>query len=859
MASDASPSTPPPTNNPSENYDTRASPIAHHITPCFSGLGQLEGSRTALLKDLGPAVKQVQYEYFQNSVLPRLPPEITVKKVLGRLLRLNKISDGRWNAFPRDPCQHAKKSSRTSGGDEEWLDEKGVFANLYSVVDAIEECASNNKRKKRSTTTSYESMPDSTPMCCFDKSTGKPDAYFVLKDRFLSDRPDGRRYWRDLATPGEFKLRDTLDDLQDDIKKTCWNMYKIMVGDPRRRSVFAFTIENTTMRVWMGNRSEVIVTEPFNFITDHRKVVHFFLSQLYGSEVDLGIGSGDMTIISAEEQEIPRYRIKVRQVVNPSRRRLVVEELVYHTTRLISDDGAKSFRGSGTRVWEVVQVVDGVERTDTPLALKDHWVDDSRQCEGNIIQEILGDPGISDKQRRALTALLLAPVARGDVYILDEFDGKEKLDDTRTLSTRGADIPENATVFSLKPGDKLPATAKSGGKGGNRGAREKDTVVIYESKRHHRAVFAQVLEPLSKETSLHRVFSALYSVTFGLLFMHDCGPGWVHRDISTGNILLFPGKNIAKLSDLEYAKRLDDVTKHAIRTGTMNFIAVEVDKGMYMFTEDPKAKDEAEIDMDDMADEIEGFLASAGVIPSTSVDEEISSLEFADEEPFFYNPLHDLESIWWIAVYFVVNKKTALAHRKRSAVGSDHQDIVYADLTEEQLKFARNLFYWEPARHGALNNSGITPLDKHLFSLPSYLKPICSELIKLRKTMVKHYRDIEKPGFVIDKTVCLSIYPLFTKAFKTIMGSLAKRDILVAPLEYDPREELLKDAYRTHGPSARVSKRPKLDLKAASTSSAANPAKTKCKALVVAASTRKTRSATSRKGKGKAVAKPSGT
>lgn len=52
-----------------------------------------------------------------------------------------------------------------------------------------------------------------------------------------------------------------------DMKKLCRSMYQIMLEDPRRRFVFGFTIENTRMRLWRGNRTEVLVSEPFNFIT----------------------------------------------------------------------------------------------------------------------------------------------------------------------------------------------------------------------------------------------------------------------------------------------------------------------------------------------------------------------------------------------------------------------------------------------------------------------------------------------------------------------------------------------------------------------------------------------------------------
>ena len=45
-------------------------------------------------------------------------------------------------------------------------------------------------------------------------------------------------------------------------------------------------------------------------------------------------------------------------------------------------------------------------------------------------------------------------------------------------------------------------------------------------------------------------------------FLH--GSGWVHRDVSTGNVYLFDGHGV--LGDLEYAKKTDDNTQHEVRT-----------------------------------------------------------------------------------------------------------------------------------------------------------------------------------------------------------------------------------------------------------------------------------------------------
>jgi serine/threonine protein kinase len=47
-----------------------------------------------------------------------------------------------------------------------------------------------------------------------------------------------------------------------------------------------------------------------------------------------------------------------------------------------------------------------------------------------------------------------------------------------------------------------------------------------------------------------------------LELMHKLG--WVHRDVSIGNILSYNGE--AKLCDLEYAKKNGDTKTHNVRT-----------------------------------------------------------------------------------------------------------------------------------------------------------------------------------------------------------------------------------------------------------------------------------------------------
>ena len=55
----------------------------------------------------------------------------------------------------------------------------------------------------------------------------------------------------------------------------------------------------------------------------------------------------------------------------------------------------------------------------------------------------------------------------------------------------------------------------------------------------------------------------------GLQALHQCG--WVHQDISIGNILVVGTS--AKLADFEYAKRIDDTSDiHEGRTVSREFI-----------------------------------------------------------------------------------------------------------------------------------------------------------------------------------------------------------------------------------------------------------------------------------------------
>ena len=194
-----------------------------------------------------------------------------------------------------------------------------------------------------------------------------------------------------------------------------------------------------------------------------------------------------------------------------------------------------------------------------------------------------------------------------------------------------------------------------------------------------------------------------------LQLLHEIG--WVHRDISPGNLMRIGG--LVKLADLEYAKRLGSDKTHDFRTvsfywvdpvlvvtllqGTHHFMACEVESHDYLF----QFKRRGGPNIDDVADDI---------------------LTESPKLPFTFNPIHDLESLWWIWVwvmYFYV-----------------HEDGIM--LPVEQAKAFRLLFpdYIPAERLRYLQNPLNTDVPKIFRRINAY-----AEIIRGR--LVTSYCDME--------------------------------------------------------------------------------------------------------------------
>ncbi|KAL5479067.1 hypothetical protein ACEPAI_2355 [Sanghuangporus weigelae] len=108
----------------------------------------------------------------------------------------------------------------------------------------------------------------------------------------------------------------------------------------------------------------------------------------------------------------------------------------------------------------------------------------------------------------------------------------------------------------------------------------------------------------------------------------------LHRDLSIGNLYLYGEHGLIR--DLEYAKLKNTDIEHELLIGTPDFIAVEA------------------------ADRTYGLLPR---VDRVALDAELTAMEEGRWEdaallrnsrrplPFSHNDLHDLESLWWIAIW----------------------------------------------------------------------------------------------------------------------------------------------------------------------------------------------------------------
>ena len=230
---------------------------------------ELDDVREVVVEDVGPAVPQVTLQWFMDNIMPRLPPNLNIPAVIQELKNKNKIASGKWVDFSTAPADRLEH-------------EDDVFDALKTVADAIAEAAKSVSHKPPEPTVAFECRPRDTPVSLRRHNKSRPDGYglYVKHPSYNADKKSV--FWETIVVPWEVKKKERVKDINDvsadtlwihlsishtsqNIAKILWSFHHIMRDDPSRRFVIGFTIENKSMRLWFGSRTDALVTDPFDF------------------------------------------------------------------------------------------------------------------------------------------------------------------------------------------------------------------------------------------------------------------------------------------------------------------------------------------------------------------------------------------------------------------------------------------------------------------------------------------------------------------------------------------------------------------------------------------------------------------
>ncbi|KAI5897586.1 uncharacterized protein SCHCODRAFT_02488519 [Schizophyllum commune H4-8] len=338
-------------------------------------------------------------------------------------------------------------------------------------------------------------------------------------------------------------------------------------NDLRRMGHISVTFEGRTARIWCHTRAHSVVTERFDIDKNPEEFIQLILFTSFASPFQLGF---DPTIHRIVVDGMVHYQFDV-----------VLRDGTHHEYRSVSvehEDSKARLYGRAMRVYKVVEC--GVENGPFHV-VQDYWrFDDEYSSE-----EAKSQDAIFGALEKALPEDEFAAVRRHFMTILAD----------------GAVMHKNHDTHQTKA---LPHL---------------------NYRRRFRTVCKEHCETLHQVQDPATFFFGLSQLIYILDKLRRAG--YLHRDISLGNVMLhcidarateLSERYITKLADLELAIACDKVAKEDFSVGTRAFMAIEVHMRRHIFLGDPN--------------EWKHLVVFQYFVP---------------------NPLHDLESALWLAVHFV--------------------------------------------------------------------------------------------------------------------------------------------------------------------------------------------------------------
>ncbi|KAL5525380.1 hypothetical protein ACEPAF_9250 [Sanghuangporus sanghuang] len=518
--------------------------------------------------------------------------------------------------------------------------------------------------------------------------------------------------WSQIALAASFKRTSSEESRKKNARRIISDTQLAMARDPCRRFTFGMTVENTTIRLWFCSRASPVVSKPFDFSKDLDTLLYVFLSLAFATKNELGWDPTMRPFIKNDGRRV--YHIDV-------------DGETYETNQVLSKSPADQLVGHATRVWKVHRL-----DSDVPYVLKDVWIEEDQRPEHatyemllHDIQERYGSEVLSEVASHFLT-----PVVHCVVCLDDEVDHttevmmrgytpsfKEQYRvNVENLGNGDDSDGENEDKDSLMPSTEIGIVGSE-----RNGLRDPfhwyNPVRRVPRLKHYRVVFKEVAKPLSDVRDLADVFTVLSDSAKVLKWIH--GAGWVHRDLSVGNLYFYDGRGL--IGDFEYAKCKNSDVEHEELTGTRDFVAVEAAERRYAHL---PPIDRSRMDARLRALEEERW-------------EDLAFLQdYGRPPPFFHNDLHDLESLWWIAIWKIFSYYTDFRADLTDDFGKEwnkQRELANSTLfprssetTSRRLFLQTNVHYWEL-----------------LAWFPDHLRTVKRILAALRSLLVKKYSKFE--------------------------------------------------------------------------------------------------------------------
>ncbi|QRV98937.1 kinase domain protein [Ceratobasidium sp. AG-Ba] len=334
------------------------------------------------------------------------------------------------------------------------------------------------------------------------------------------------------------------------------------------------------------------------------------------------------------------------------------------TTSLYQRTNRTHSIGRGTRVWRVQNLKELRCPSRPEYALKDTWIHDDRPTRHETILKIKRaqpaygkcflaflDAGFAladwensqpDNARQTIRRRHgFVLTSQGFRLRASETVNRSTLETSGPLGTLGLLQTSGPSVKSRKSGESRQS-GRSGGLGTSGTTGQSTSASQYTPiaskggywdysksnifpRQHYRIIFEEIGTPIHYLRNYKDIITAIKGASEGLHAIHLTGH--VHRDVSSGNILLvkqMKGEgDLGKIIDLEYVKVLEKESNlRDVKMGTYEFMATEVAEIAYMHAPPENT-----------------FLRAPKepILP-----------------PFCQNQFHDLESVWWVCMWMVL-------------------------------------------------------------------------------------------------------------------------------------------------------------------------------------------------------------